>query len=210
MNPARRARPAHPLIGDLIQAHRQRWTDAYQQNALSILNRYAHWIAARGVDLLEVSSADLNDYLDSRRTTGVSGSTLVKDHQFLAHLYRWLHTESELPGRNPMGRVARPKGADRVDPARIGYVTDLEYRRLLDSFDMRLTLDCRNAAIASRSPVTGISLPHAEKLIPRAWTYASERHVLWVSHGEPGPRHRQGCPLAPHSQVVLRCSHPPT
>ena len=155
-NPARRARPAHPLIGDLIQAHRQSWTDAYQQNALSILNRYHHWLTGRGVDLVDVTPTDLNDYLDERRATGISASTLVKDHQFLARLYGWLHTESELPGRNPMARVARPKGANRVDPARIGYVTDVDYHRLMAGFDMRLTLDCRNAAICSLMYWSGV------------------------------------------------------
>ena len=48
-NPARRATPTHPLIGDLIQAHRQQWSDAYQQNALSYLNRYHAWLEARRV-----------------------------------------------------------------------------------------------------------------------------------------------------------------
>ena len=148
-NPARRAKPAHPLIGDLIQAHRQCWTDAYQQNALSILNRYHAWLITRRVELVDVTPTDLNDYLDHRRAEGITASTLVKDHQFLARLYGWLHVESELPGRNPMARVARPKGADRVDPARIRYVSEKDYHRLLDSFDMRLTLDCRNAAICS-------------------------------------------------------------
>ena len=55
-----------------------------------------------------------------------------------------------------MRRVARPKGADRVDPARIGYVTETDYHRLLSSFDMRLTLDCRNAAICSLMYWSGV------------------------------------------------------
>ena len=98
----------------------------------------------------------MNDFLDHRRATGITSSTLVKDHQFLARLYGWLHAESELPGRNPMARVARPKGAGRVDPARIGYVSDADYHRLISSFDMRLTLDCRNAAICSLMYWSGV------------------------------------------------------
>jgi integrase len=152
MNPAQRARPAHPLIGEFIEAHRQQWSGAYQQNALSILNRYHAWLT---VELTAVTPTVLNDYLDARRTQ-VSASTLVKDHQFLSGLYRWLHTEAELVGRNPMARVARPKGGDRVDPARIGYVTEAEYHRLLSSFDMRLTIDCRNAAICSLMYWSGV------------------------------------------------------
>jgi integrase/recombinase XerD len=155
-NPAQRARPAHPLIGEFIEAHRQQWSDAYQQNALSILNRYHAWITAHRVELEHVTPTELNDYLDSRRALGVSASTLVKDHQFLARLYRWLHDESELGGRNPMARVARPKGADQVDPNRIGYVSETDYRRLMAGFDMRLLLDCRNAAICSLMYWSGV------------------------------------------------------
>jgi site-specific recombinase XerD len=155
-NPARRARPAHPLIGELIQAHRQRWTDAYQQNALSVLNRFHVWLTARDVELTQAQAADLNDYLDARRTAGITAGTVVKDHQFLTHLYGWLHAESELPGRNPMQRVARPKGANRVDPARIGYVVKADYQRLMDGFDMRRTLQCRDAAVCSLMYWSGV------------------------------------------------------
>ena len=149
-NPARRARPAHPLIGDLIQAHRQ------------TLDRRLP--AERPVDPQPLPRLAHRPRRRARRRHHDRPQRLPRPppRRPASPPRRWSRTTSssptctagctpnaELPGRDPMARVARPKGADRVDPARIGYVTELDYHRLLASFDMRLTLDCRNAAICS-------------------------------------------------------------
>ena len=156
-NPARSATPTHPLIGDLIQAHRQQWSDAYQQNALSYLNRWTTPGSRRGGSSW------------STPPPPISTTSLTIAAPRASPLPRWSRTTSSwpastagctpnrnCPGRNPMARVARPKGAGRVDPARIGYVSDADYHRLISSFDMRLTLDCRNAAICSLMYWSGV------------------------------------------------------
>jgi site-specific recombinase XerD len=152
------AKPTDPLVASFLRRKR-RWSDAYIANAVSQLNRWCAWLAARGVDLCDATGDDCSDYLRERSQV-VAGSTVHKDWQMLVWLYTWLAREGELPpvkrrgqlvdqsGRGPMNDIDAP-GISDPDPDRVRHISAADYRRLMASFDRTKVLDCRNAAICS-------------------------------------------------------------
>ena len=151
----------HPLVRSFL-SHRRTWADNHRRNAISILNRWCAWLAARPdgpVELCDATRDDCNDYLRQRELE-VSSSTAHKDYQQLVWLYEWLAEDGELPqirkggrwieppARGPMTGVVPPRVAEPL-PERVGRVDELDYRRLMASFDKRLLVDCRDAAMLS-------------------------------------------------------------
>jgi integrase len=165
--------PADPLVRSFLK-RRPGWSAGFKSNATSTYNRWAAYLAARGVDdLTEATGDHVADYLTDRQagTTGlvnlhgrrvgpVSGTTAHKEWQHLTALYAWLSAEGELPDvkrggtmrpaprLGPCDGVTPPKMAP-TDPDRTRHVTEADYRRVMRSFKPNRAIDCRNAAICS-------------------------------------------------------------
>jgi site-specific recombinase XerD len=157
------AKPTHKLVRDFLASHRLDWSDHHREVGVGVLNRWCRWLAAHDVELVDVSKADCVEYIAERREA-VAVSTATKDYQFLRWLYAWLDDEGELPGRDPM-RGVKGLGTPPHDPTRTPHITAETYETLMASFDKRLTLDCRNAAIVSllyRSGARGIEVCRAD------------------------------------------------
>jgi integrase len=138
---------------------RKKWTDHGINVAISIFNRWSRFLAARGVKLVDATGDDCADFINDRLTK-VVGATAHKDWQNLVWLYEWLVKEGELPpvrkrgklieqiNRGPMNDIDAPIIND-PDPDRIRHISEVDYRRVMATFNKRKKLDCRNAAICS-------------------------------------------------------------
>lgn len=144
------ATPTHRLIGSHMRAHEKRWTAENRRNGISILNRWHAFCTAAGVDLLEADADICRAYMNARGDQ-VCGATAHKDWQHLRWFYRFLVTEEHIDTRRPHGPMepVLPPTQSKPDPARIGYVSEGDYARLIGSFRRRSLIDCRDAAICS-------------------------------------------------------------
>lgn len=170
--------PTDPHVAQFL-ASRLSWSAHHVENATSVLNRFAAWLASQHPEtaLIDVSRAQCQAYMAHRASAlgrggkALSATTLHKEHQVLCWLYGWLAAEGELPlvarrmGRDtvwvegpplgPMSGVAAPAQGD-PDPDRTRAIGEADYRRLMASFDRRRRIDCRNAAICSLMYWSGV------------------------------------------------------
>lgn len=91
------------------------WSSAVLTNAVSKLNAWCAWLAARtpAVATLDATDRHLRDYLAGRKSAGIGQATRRKDWQMIGAFYAWAAT----PGRhrggglladNPMADVPGP------------------------------------------------------------------------------------------------------
>lgn len=148
----------HPLVRSFLRSKRS-WSVHHERVAIASYNRWCRWLAAHDVTLLDVTRDHCAEYL-AEREASVAGSTAHKDYQFLMWLYEWLRAEGELPPVMKAGRLVEqstkgpmanvdPPTVSEPRPERMQRVTELEYRRLMASFDKRKLRDCRDASICS-------------------------------------------------------------
>ena len=174
--------PTHPLIREFLRSHRQDWTDQHRYNAASHLNRWHRFCELHGLDITDVTTDHCEAFLMSRdkarddrslrneydwlspgfRREPVDKGTRTKDYQFLKWLYEWADAEGETEPfrgrrhqRHAMDGVKGPGKVAR-DPRRTPHISEADYNSLMASFDKRLVLDCRNAAICSLMYHTGL------------------------------------------------------
>ena len=189
--------PIDPLVGSYLR--RKDWTERGIDNAVSRLNRWSRFLAARGVAITDVTGDDCADFINHRKTE-VVGATVHKDWQDLCWFYEWLVKEGELPdvkkrgrwvpqeGRGPMEGIEAPTVSDpHID--RIRRISEADYRRVMSSFDKRKTLDCRNAAICSLMYWSGPRMSECARA--ERVKYDAAEGTLWVlGKGDP-PKWRE-------------------
>jgi len=141
------AQATNPLAAEFIDD--QPWVPANKRNAVSCLNHYDRWCAARQLDPMAATRRDLKAYL-AERAAEVGPATVRTHWRMLKAFYGWAATPIDAGGpgelaASPMVGIAGPRTPAR--PATTAARPD-DVARLERHFP-RTTAGTRNAAMVS-------------------------------------------------------------
>ena len=125
------------------------WQSTTKVSAVSCLNRWQAWLAARDTLLVDAVRDDVETYLDERAQTCAPATRKV-DWRMLTAFYSWASSEGERTssGRKLKNIVSKVK-PPTVTETRPPVVTEREYRAMLKTCDRRTARGRRDEALLS-------------------------------------------------------------
>jgi integrase len=126
------------------------WQPNTNRVAVSVLNRWQAWLAARDTQLVDATRDDVETYLKQRAAAGIAAGTRKVDWRMITALYAWASAEGE---RTSTGRKVKNVSA-KVNPPKLvetrpDVLAEFEYRQMLKTCDRRTLRGRRDEAILS-------------------------------------------------------------